>query len=49
VLGALLVQTVASGITQLGWPSQLSSLFIGLFIIVAVGVDLLRQRTRRSA
>ncbi|WP_298989975.1 ABC transporter permease [uncultured Pseudokineococcus sp.] len=49
VLGALLVQTVASGIIQLGWPSQLSSLFIGVFIIVAVGVDLLRQRRRRSA
>lgn len=49
VLGALLVQTVASGTTQLGWPSQLSDLFIGVFIIVAVGVDLLRQRARRSA
>ncbi|WP_299033356.1 ABC transporter permease [uncultured Pseudokineococcus sp.] len=49
VLGALLVQTVASGIIQLGWPSQLSSLFIGVFIIVAVGVDLLRQRGRSSS
>lgn len=48
VLGALLVQTVASGVTQLGWPSQLSELFVGIFIIIAVGTDLLRQRTRRS-
>lgn len=48
VLGALLVQTVTSGVTQLGWPSQLSQLFVGIFIIVAVGTDLLRQRARRA-
>jgi len=49
VLGALLVQTVTSGVTQLGWSSQLSSLFIGIFILIAVGADLLRQRARRTA
>ena len=49
LLGALLVQTVTSGVTQLGWPSQLSDLFVGLAIIVAVGTDLLRQRARTSA
>ncbi len=49
LLGALLVQTVTSGVTQLGWSSQLSDLFVGIFIIVAVGADLLRQRARRSA
>jgi ribose transport system permease protein len=49
VLGALLVQTVASGVTQLGWRSQLSSLFIGIFILIAVGADLIRQRARRAA
>jgi len=48
VLGALLVQTVSSGVTQLGWSSDLSNLFVGVFIVVAVGADLLRQRTRRS-
>lgn len=47
VLGALLVQTVATGVTQLGWPSQLSNFFVGIFIIIAVGVDLLRERRRR--
>ena len=36
-LGALLVQSVTSGVTQLGWKSQLSDLFVGIFIIVAVG------------
>ncbi|WIM98839.1 ABC transporter permease [Actinoplanes oblitus] len=45
-LGALLVQSVASGVTQLGWRSQLSDLFVGVFIIVAVGADLLRARAR---
>ncbi len=49
VLGALLVQTVASGVTQVGWPSQLSDFFVGLFVIIAVGSDLLRQRARRSS
>lgn len=48
VLGALLVQTVASGVTQLGWRSELSDLFVGVAIIIAVGADLLRQRARRK-
>jgi ribose transport system permease protein len=48
LLGALLVGTVTSAITLLGWPSDATELFIGLFILVAVGVDLVRQR-RRSA
>ncbi|WP_432534590.1 ABC transporter permease [Kineococcus arenarius] len=49
VLGAVLVQTVTSGVTQLGLPSQLAELFVGVFIVVAVGADLLLQRVRRSA
>jgi ribose transport system permease protein len=48
VLGALLVQTVASGVTQLGWRSELSDLFVGVAIIIAVGADLIRQRARRK-
>ncbi len=47
VLGALLVQTVTSGVTQLGWKSQLSDLFVGVAIIIAVGADLIRERARR--
>ena len=49
ILGAVLVQTVTSGVTQLGWPSQLANLFVGIFIIVAVGTDLVRQRARRKS
>jgi ribose transport system permease protein len=48
LLGALLVGTVSSAVTLLSWPTELAQLFIGLFILVAVGVDLLRER-RRSA
>lgn len=47
ILGALLVQTVSTGVTQLGWPSQLTNLFIGVFILIAVGVDLVREHRRR--
>lgn len=49
LLGALLVQTVLSGVTQLGWPSQIAYLFVGIFIIVAVGTDIVRERLRRRA
>lgn len=49
LLGAVLVQTVASGVTQLGWPSQLSDLFVGVAIIVAVGTDIIRERARRKS
>ncbi|MEP9381060.1 ABC transporter permease [Nocardioides sp. KR10-350] len=49
LLGALLVQTVTSGVTQLGWPTQLSSFFVGVFVVIAVGADLVREHTRRRA
>lgn len=49
VLGALLVQTVTSGVIQLGWPSQLANFFVGVAIIIAVGADLLQQRLGRKA
>jgi len=48
LLGALLVGTVTSAITLLGWRSELIELFIGAFILVAVGVDLVRERRRRA-
>jgi ribose transport system permease protein len=47
LLGALLVQTVMSGVIQLGWPSQLAKLFVGLFIVVAVGADIIRARRKQ--
>jgi ribose transport system permease protein len=47
LLGALLVQTVMSGVIQLGWPSQLSKLFVGIIIVVAVGADIVRARRKK--
>lgn len=47
VFGALLVGTVTSAVTLLGWRSELTALFIGVFILLAVGADLLRERRRQ--
>jgi len=47
LLGALLVQTVASGNTQLGYPSSLANLFAGVLIVIAVGGAQLRSQLRR--
>lgn len=47
LLGAVLVQTVRSGVTQLGWPSQSADLFVGIAIVLAVGVDIIRERRHR--
>ncbi|MEO7979879.1 MAG: ABC transporter permease [Sporichthyaceae bacterium] len=49
LLGALLVGTVTSAITLLGWRSELTELFIGVAILVAVGVDIVRERRRSAA
>lgn len=48
LLGAVLVGTVTSAITLLGWRSELTNLFVGVFIVVAVGIDLLRQNRRQK-
>jgi ribose transport system permease protein len=48
LLGALLVSTVTSAVTLLNWQNELTQLFIGVFIVAAVGADLLRERRRRS-
>lgn len=46
VLGAILVGSVQAAVTHLHLPSQLTQLFVGVIIIVAVGVDLARQARR---
>lgn len=43
VLGAVLVQTVESGNTQLGWMSGLADLFVGVVMVAVVAADLLRD------
>ncbi|MET7903215.1 ABC transporter permease [Streptomyces sp. NPDC005355] len=49
LLGALLVGTVANALTITGAPALLEGLFLGLLIVAAVGVDILRQRRRTAA
>lgn len=46
LLGALLVGTVSSAVTHLGWSNELTNFFVGVLIIVAVGIDLIRQKRR---
>ena len=48
LLGALLVGTVSSAVTHLGWPNELTNLFVGSFIVIAVGIDRIRQKRRAS-
>lgn len=46
LLGALLVGSVQAAVTHLHLPNQLTQLFVGVIIIIAVGVDLARQARR---
>jgi ribose transport system permease protein len=46
LLGAVLVGTLRSALVTMGAPGLLSDFFLGLFILTAVGVDLLRQKRR---
>lgn len=48
ILGALLVGTVSSAVTHLGWPNELTNLFVGSFIVIAVGIDRIRQKRREN-
>ncbi|NMW65065.1 ABC transporter permease [Mobiluncus mulieris] len=47
-LGAVLVGSVQAAVTHLHLPNQLTLLFVGLVIILAVGIDLLRQQRRNK-
>jgi ribose transport system permease protein len=42
--GALLMQTIASGCTQLGFNNPVQDIILGVIIVAAVTVDQLRQR-----
>ncbi|MDH4659272.1 MULTISPECIES: ABC transporter permease [Corynebacterium] len=46
VLGAILVGSVQASVTHLHWPNPLTQLIVGTIIIIAVGVDLARQKRR---
>ncbi|QWW19462.1 ABC transporter permease [Schaalia sp. 19OD2882] len=46
LLGAVLVGSVEAAVIHLHLPNQLTQLFVGVIILVAVGVDLVRQARR---
>ncbi len=48
LLGAVLVGTLRSALVTMGAPGLLSDFFLGVFILVAVAVDLLRKKRRRD-
>ncbi len=45
IIGALIMAFLRSGSQQMGWPSYVQQIIIGVVIIVAVALDRLRHRT----
>lgn len=44
IVGALIMAVLRNGSNQMGWPNYMQEIIIGIVIIVAVGLDELRQR-----
>lgn len=47
LIGALTMAVLRNGSNQMGWPTYMQEIIIGVVIIIAVGVDKLRQAKRR--
>jgi ribose transport system permease protein len=43
LIGALIMAVLRNGSNQMGWPTYMQEIIIGIVIIIAVGVDKLRQ------
>jgi len=48
MLGAVVIQTLRNGSSQMNWPTFTQEIIIGVVIILAVGLDRLRQRKART-
>jgi ribose transport system permease protein len=48
MIGALIMAVLRNGSQQMGWPTYMQEIIIGVVIIVAVGLDQLRQRKKKS-
>jgi ribose transport system permease protein len=48
MIGALTMAILRNGSNQMGWPTYMQEIIIGIVIIIAVGVDKLRQRGRKA-
>ena len=44
MIGALIMAVLRNGSNQMGWPNYMQEIIIGIVIILAVGLDQLRQR-----
>src|ERR1051326_3386590 len=44
IIGALIMAVLRSGSSQMNWPNYIQEIIIGVVIILAVGLDKLRQR-----
>ncbi len=44
MIGALIMAVLRNGSNQMGWPTYMQEIIIGVVIILAVGLDRLRQR-----
>src|ERR1051326_1343910 len=49
MIGALTMAVLRNGSNQRGWPTYMQEIIIGVVIILAVGVDKLRQTRRRGS
>jgi len=48
MIGALIMAVLRNGSNQMGWPNYMQEIIIGIVIIIAVGLDRLRQRKAES-
>ena len=44
LIGALIMSVLRNGSQQMGWPTYVQEIIIGVVIIMAVAIDRLRQR-----
>lgn len=49
MIGALIMAVLRNGSNQMGWPTYMQEIIIGIVIIIAVGLDKLRQQAGPSA
>jgi len=49
MIGALIMAVLRNGSNQMGWPTYMQEIIIGVVIIIAVGLDKLRQRAATSS
>src|SRR5207237_7922623 len=49
MIGALIMAVLRNGSNQMGWPTYMQEIIIGVVIIIAVAVDRLRQGATKTS